>query len=38
MSMSMSEQSSEMRRDINMEPLFTYRRQGRHARGAAKIG
>jgi len=25
-------------REIKMEPLFTYRGQGRHARGAAKIG
>lgn len=30
--------SAQKRRDINTERSFTYRRQGRHARGAAKIG
>lgn len=34
----MAEQGWQKQRDINTKPLFTYRRQGRHARGAAKIG
>lgn len=33
-----AERGSQQQQDINTEPLFTYRGQGRHARGAAKIG